>query len=296
MMEFGRFGGTIPTAYWGCCAADVIQNFKVDPDAKAAIQIVDGDGACPLQLPNTKYDKDNPTANMAYAGPTYRDIFNQRIRIGTFGVQDMPNHAFFAILTSQQLASEYGKKWLAILKEAGFEFLRTTDNSVYTGQGLAPEGTVTPEPEKKECCDCGDPDCDADDYEENGSSHPNYIFALFRNIGRGKINDPHQPPKEWLDLPEQTKSQLEIWKENSPTKLISEAEAIAAEAPVYLAGIRSDSPQELKSYREARTTNLNKARKAVVDTAVNKALKEAGVTAKPVAEPSVAANPASPFG
>ena len=36
-------------------------------------------------------------------GPTYRDIFWQRIRFGTFDKRDMPNHAFLAILTENQL-------------------------------------------------------------------------------------------------------------------------------------------------------------------------------------------------
>jgi hypothetical protein len=164
-MECLRFGSSIPGGYWGCCAVDIMQNFKVDPDAPASIQITSGDGggACL---------KDG---QLAFAGPTYRDIFNARLRIGTFGKADMPNHAFIAVLTAWQLNEVHGKKWLAILKEAGFEFVRTVSNSVYGGQSLL----------------SGEP-----------TDHsPNHIFMLVRNIGSGAIKDPFTPPKEWTDLP-----------------------------------------------------------------------------------------------
>ena len=213
-MEFLRFGSSIPGGYWGCCAGDIIQNFNVDPDEKAAIQLVSGDGGGGLTR-----DK-----KMLLAGPTYRDIFNTRIRIGTFSGQDMPNHFFLAVLTEGQLIGEYGAKWLAILKEAGFEFVRTVDNSVYSGPTL----------------DGGRP------------PHPNHIFGLFRNIGDAAIKEPHQPPAAWLALPEQTKSQTEIWNDTTPTVLITEDEATAAGVPIYMAGKRSQFPQELKEIRESK--------------------------------------------
>jgi hypothetical protein len=166
-MEFLRFGSHIPGNYWGCCACCIIQNFNTNPDDKASIQMVYGDSN------DIIVDPDGVKGEL-FAGPTYRDIFWQRIRVGTFDVRPMPNHGFFAILTKSQVGSNNGKKWLAILKEAGFEFIRTVDNSVYTGAGLKPEV---------------------------GHSHPNYIFGLFRNIGNGAIKDPFTPPKEWTDLP-----------------------------------------------------------------------------------------------
>jgi hypothetical protein len=167
---------------------------------------------------------------MLMAGPTYRDIFNARIRIGTFSEADMPNHFFLAVLTSSQISGPIGKKWLAILKEAGFEFIRTVDNSVYTGPSLS--GTK--------------------------SSHPNYVFGLFRNIGNAAIADPFAPPKEWTDLPEQTKTQTEIWEETSPTKLITESEAVAAGATIIMAGKRSQYPQEPKTSRDAKEAAAGK--------------------------------------
>lgn len=169
-MEFNRFGSTIPGSYWGCCACDIIQNFKVDPDEKASIELVSGDGGGSLGK---------------YAGPTYRDIFWQRIRFGTFDSRDMPNHAFIAILTDSQMSGGVGAKWLAILKEAGFEYIRSVSNSVYQGASLL--GNAAP---------------------SDGSR--NNIFMLVRNIGIGSIKDQFTPPKAWTDLP--NKGMPEVWQ------------------------------------------------------------------------------------
>lgn len=242
-MEFLRFGSSIPGSYWGCCAVCIIQNFKVDPDAKASIQMVSGDGGGAI--------------GDTFAGPTYRDIFWQRLRTGTFSTGDMPNHTFFAILTQQQVSGGVGAKWLAILKEAGFEFIRTVDNSVYTGP------TLKNSTEK--------------------SSHPNHIFGLFRNIGQGAIADPFTPPKEWTALPqikpeawlslsdsnsegisktellkEQQAVDLAIWNKIGPAKFLTRKQIEAAGAPVILAGLRSENKQEPATEREARQNKAGK--------------------------------------
>lgn len=235
-MEFLRFGSSIPGSYWGCCAVCVIQNFKFDPDEKASIQLVSGDSGSALGK---------------FAGPTYRDIFKQRIRIGTFSITDMPNHAFFAVLTEGQISGGHGKKWLEILKEEGFEFLRTVDNSVYTGQNL--DGSASP--------------------------HPNHIFALFRNITGSRIKDPLTPPKAWTKLtqvipeaweavtPEdriavadgQTAAHKARWIATGPTKLLSREEVIAAGAPVIMAGQRlPGAAPEKEADRKARTASKKK--------------------------------------
>jgi len=231
-MEFLRFGSSIPGSYWGCCAMCIIQNFKVDPDAKASIQIVNGDAGSPMMKGN----------EFLFAGPTWRDIFKQRIRVGTFSATDMPNHGFLAVLTEQQVSGGVGKKWLEILKEEGFEFIRTVDNSVYTGASLT--GSCSP--------------------------HPNYLFGLFRNITGSRIKDPFTPPKAWTDLPsvvpeawqlikpedrltlssEQTTVHKQHWKETGPTKLLTEKEIVAAGAPVIMAGLRSKFPQQDKAARK----------------------------------------------
>lgn len=225
-MEFLRFGSSITGNYWGCCCVDIIQNFNHDPDSKASIQLVSGDSGGALT------HKGKP----AYAGPTYRDIFKTRIRIGTFGTSDMPNHGFLAVLTASQLSSPVGKKWLAILKEEGFEFIRAMDNSVYSGPSL-----------------------------NNGTPHPNYLFGLFRNVGGAAIKDPFTPPKQWTDLDggmpgvvdflsaeqksellaKQTDYQTERWKANGPTVITNPDDLIAAGAPVTKAGGMGAKPKPI---------------------------------------------------
>lgn len=217
-MEFLRFGSSIPGSYWGCCACDIIQNFNVDPDEKANIQLVSGDGGGPLMKGK----------ELAFVGLTYREIFQTRLRIGTFSMRDMPNHAFFAILTQTQCDSDTGKKWLAILKEAGFEFLRAQDNSVYTGENL----------------------------ETKHAPHPNYVFALFRNIGKSAIEDPNKPPAGWDDLPE-PKSQEELWKEGK-TVILTEKEVVADGQEPVLAGKRSPWMPQTRETRQAVDEHLAK--------------------------------------
>lgn len=236
-MEFLRFGSSIPGGYWGCCAVDIIQNFKVDPQAKASIEMVTGDGGSPC------IGKDG---KVLFAGPTYKDIFEQRIRVGTFGIGEMPNHAFIAVLTDWQVQGVIGKAWLKILRENGFEFIRSVSNSVYTGANLAA-------------------------YSEGGSKK-NYIFALIRNIGANGDGNSLTPPKEWTSLdkvvPEawelvseeqrkdfakqQHAAQTAIWKAGKKPTFLTEDELVAAGAPVTLAGRRSQFPPEPKASRLAK--------------------------------------------
>jgi hypothetical protein len=168
LFEALRFGSSIPGGYWGCCAGDIFQCFKSDPDEPASIQFVNGDGGEP---------QTDASGNLLFAGPTNRDVFLARFRDGTFGCGDMPNHFFIAVLTEDQIDGAFGSKWLAILKEHGFEFIRTVANSVYTGKSV---GTEPPE----------------------GEGHSlNYVFALFRGIADGAPEDAFTPPKAWTDLP-----------------------------------------------------------------------------------------------
>lgn len=228
-MEFLRFGSSIPGTYWGCCACDIIQNFSVDPDAKASIQIVEGDGGTPYS-PNK------------FAGTTYHEIFLQRLRYGTFSASQerATNHAFIAILSKTQTDSEMGQKWLKILKEQGFEFVRTVNNSVW--------------------------------------NKDNYIFMMVRNVGPNAVKDQFKPPKAWSDLdpvvPEvwqqefATLSGVELTaaiKEEQkvlynalpPVKFYTEKELDDLKVPVSLAGKRSHQwdafavgyPQQLREVR-----------------------------------------------
>lgn len=237
-MEFLRFGSSIPGSYWGTCSCCIIQNFHTDPDQKASIQLVSGDGGGPLT---------HPSGGFMYAGPTYRDIFWQRIRTGTFDSRDMPNHAFLAILTQDQISDSVGKKWLAILREAGFEFIRTVCNSVYAGASMGkPNGKF------------------------GSGSNKNYFFGLFRNIGLGAIGNPFIPPKEWIDLPQtapeaweiaentegltiaQSEAHRKIWDKIGPAKFLTEKDVVDAGAPIIYAGQRSEFPQESKEARDRK--------------------------------------------
>ncbi len=262
-MEFLRFGSSIPGGYWGCCACCIIQDFNQDPDDKASIQLVSGDGGYGITKGN----------DFLFAGPTYKDIFHQRLRVGTFDTRDMPNHGFIAILTHNQINGSIGGKWLKLLKEAGFEFIRTVCNSVYSGQGLL--GGSAP-----------------------SDANQNHIFGLFRNIGAGAIKDPFTPPKAWTNLPKvvpeawnamfsetldvfnddavnakgepieggaeceysstemlakvQRTRQLAVWEKIGPAKFLTEAELVAAKAPVIYAGVRTEFPPEPKAAREKK--------------------------------------------
>lgn len=209
-MEFLRFGSRIPGSYHGCCAFDIIQNFNHDPDKPASIQLVCGDAGQHL----TRYDPSTGVKEL-FLGKTWKEIFLARLRIGTFSLVDLPSHGFLAILTEDQLKTTIGKKWLALLKENGFEFVRTVHNSVYTSR-----------------------------------PHPNYLFALFRNIGRHAIADPFTPPQEWNNLPECTASQQELWDRIGKPRFFTEEELVKDDIPVWLAGKPSQFQQQLKETRE----------------------------------------------
>ena len=179
-VECVRFGARIGGSGIGCCAIELFQNFDHDPDAEYIEGIHCGDGLSPIMKGDAQYA----------VGPTNRDAFEQRLRIGTFGTNELPDRTFFVALSKHQVNSGTGKRWLAILKEHGFEFVRVTNNSVYTGSKVTVDGAETP----------------------SGQS-PVYIFALFRNISTARIEDPFEPPASWKELPEPTKTPREIWNE-----------------------------------------------------------------------------------
>jgi len=189
-------------------------------------------------------DGDGGTPLGKFVGLTYEEIFWQRLRFGTFSSTDMPNHGFIAVLTLSQVSGTYGKQWLAILHKAGFEFIRAVDNSVYTGKNLCDQG-------KK-------------------SSHPNYIFGLFRNCGAGSIDNPFAPPTAWTDLGQgspqpwdylgytpddrannsiewaekQREDQLTRYKALPAKKWYTQEELKKLGVPVHFAGKRSKYPQQ----------------------------------------------------
>lgn len=210
------------------------------PNTPYAISLVNGDSGTPLV--------NEDTDEQLFAGKTYLEVFKLRLRINTFNEHDKPNHTFFAVLTDHQINRDTGKAWMKVFKEEGFEFLRTIDNSVYTGPALHKDGVHV-------------------------ASRKSHIFALFRNIGRGSIEDPYTPPKAWTDLPSPlNESGGETWEylmkglasvglvgadlakltRNDHTKLWLKlpalkfyelSELLAEKIPVWLAGERSKNPQ-----------------------------------------------------
>jgi len=236
-MHFLRFGSSIPGSYWGCCAVDIIQNFSAGhPDDKASIEVVCGDGGQPIE----DY----------FLGKTNREIFEARLRIGTFSDTDLPNHAFLCVLAESQIGYGNGLAWLKVLKENGFEFIRAVDNSVYSGESLAGEG-----------------------YDDEGyESSINYLFGLFRNIGAGRISNPFAPPTAWIDLgggvreifdklsPDDMANlshnreelHLKRWNEIGPVKFYTKEQLKDEGVPITLAGRRSEFPQEPEAIREQK--------------------------------------------
>lgn len=203
-MEFLRFGGRIPGAGIGCCAIDVVQGFGSDPDAKASIQTVHGDSGTSLGC---------------FLGMTNKEVFLARLRIGTFSREERPCRAFLCSITQNQLKTTSGLKWLKILRENGFEFIRSVHNSVYGN------------------------------YQPN---HVNYIFGLFRNVGAAAVKDPFAPPEGWNELPE-PKSQQEIWDAGKETlKFYTEEEVRKAGVLPMLAG-RSGAAPKYKAPEPVKT-------------------------------------------
>lgn len=193
-IECLRFAGRHKAEGIGCCAIDLFQGFINDPEAKAHVKLVQGDTGIGL-IKNNK---------PAYLGTTNKDIFLQYLRIGTFDTQEMPNRIFLAALTENQCRSSNGKAWLAILKENGFEFIRVTDNSVYTGKRVSRD-------------------------IESESCNKVYLFGLFRNIGATRITDPFAPPPEWDALPAPVLTDFDRW-EQGYTNVLTEEQA-KGEAP-----------------------------------------------------------------
>ena len=197
-----------------------------------------------------------------FLGKTYREIFEARLRIGTFSDTDLPNHAFLCVMTASQISYGNGAAWLKVLKENGFEFIRAVDNSVYSGEGLA--GTEFYE---------------EDDYYD---SSPNYLFGLFRNIGVGKIANPFQPPRAWLELEggvgevygylsdkdmaklQDSRDELHLkrWNEIGSVRFYSKDELKDAGVPITLAGRRSQFPQELEHIREEKKQSAGEPKPA----------------------------------
>lgn len=124
-IECLRFGGRLGGGGMGCCGVDIIQGFAVDPDAPATKALTSGDSLMPIK----------PDGKPVVIGGTNADIFRSYLRCGTFSQDGHADKTFLTVMTAVQLRSKHGEKWLALLKEEGFEFIRTFRNSV-SGGGL----------------------------------------------------------------------------------------------------------------------------------------------------------------
>jgi len=180
MIECVRFG-QVKTRHttWGCCAVDLLQNFSVDPNEEVLVPLFQGDSGTPSM---------NNGQHRAL-GPTNKEAFEQFLRIGSHNAADKPNRLFLVVITDSQLTQSNGKAWLAILKENGFQFQCSVDNSVYTGSARMKEG-VKPKP-----------------------PHLVHLFYLLRHAGAHRPDDPFAPPAEWLELEEPIKTPEEIYLE-----------------------------------------------------------------------------------
>lgn len=190
-IECLRFGSRKGGKGMGCCAVDIIQNFNHAPDAEVPdgfVPIYHGDSGVPLI--------DYSTGAPLGFGPTNLDVFLGFLGTGTFNAGKKADKTFIAVMTAAQVSSPTGRKWLKILKEHGFEFIRAVNNSVYGGDGgLAVDADMKPA----------------------GAPHLNYIFGLFRNITNNQVPDPFAPPEEWAKLPEVSKQQvIDLWRAGYP--------------------------------------------------------------------------------
>jgi hypothetical protein len=179
-IECHRMGALRGGMNWGCCAVEVMQNFSSDPDAAAVQAMWVGDS------PDRPVTGGNSTP--LYLGPTNKDVFLGRLRVGTFGQREQPNHIFLASISANQMRQANTKKWLEIMKAEGFIFLGGCSNSVYSGANVSKDPNV-----------------------KATNKSPVYLFGLFRNIGEARLDDPFAPPAEWNSIPEPTTTQLERW-------------------------------------------------------------------------------------
>ncbi len=154
----------------GCCAIDVFQGFSHPPDAiRPDVLFRQGDTRSPV----TAY----PENDVAFVTGTNEDHFLSYLKHGTMDIESQADHAFFAVLTDEQVNHSTGREWLKILKREGFVWVGATSNSVYS------------------------------------EYHPNHIFMLIRSTTEYMDDDEimalKEPPQYWKELeePEKTPAQ-----------------------------------------------------------------------------------------
>lgn len=151
----------------GCCAIDVFQGFSHPPSAERPdVLFRQGDSRQPVI--------DYSTGKAAFITGTNEDHFLSYLKHGTMDTEAQPDHAFFAVLTDEQINHSTGREWLKILKREGFVWVGATSNSVYS------------------------------------EYHPNHIFMLIRSTMEHMEDDEimalAEPPQYWQELEEPKES------------------------------------------------------------------------------------------
>jgi hypothetical protein len=137
--------------FTACCGADVLYGFGVGPGVK------DPNGISGYKSDGMNYlrDAEGKQIPITFADKFRADFEKQQ--------RAYPSRAYVAIVNTQQYEA-HNQAWPKLMKEMGFEFVRSWYNSVHAGNG------------------------------------PLYMFVLCTD-GKGRSEVFTQPPKGWEDLP-----------------------------------------------------------------------------------------------
>jgi hypothetical protein len=155
-----------------CCGASIITDFSIDPGDAQEYEMEQQDTQWgPVMKPKLDANGDRiPKATYgdqfvaSLNGAMGRTLSNRGLYANYY-----KDHGVFAILSGKQIASKHGKNWLKILKQAGFEHVRSWNNTVH------------------------------------GES-PNHLFMLCKHTSSVDVPEPTTPPKEWVALQEEVQS------------------------------------------------------------------------------------------
>jgi len=147
-----------------CCGASILNNFGTGSST------VDPNGVSGYKTDGVNYVRDEKgnLITVTYADKFKADLARLRLQF--------PNRMYCCILNQAQYDA-HNKGWPKLLKEVGFEFVRSWSNSNHDGShsygGEGPQAT---------------------------RRHPNYLFVLCTD-DKGTCKDFTQPPKGWDELP-----------------------------------------------------------------------------------------------
>ena len=125
-IEAVRFGARLGRIGIGCCGLDLIQGFSHSPEDETTFPLRYGDEDTPIFQDTC----DGDGGVMAITG-TNIEVLKALLTLGTHDQEPKEARSFLVTLNNDQICSEEGRKWLAILKGLGFEYLRSFENGVY---------------------------------------------------------------------------------------------------------------------------------------------------------------------